>query len=169
MVLKRVSHSNALTEIIFVFLDNCLLAWGGCTKKAFWWGVKIVGKLSRISMKSHYMFATRKVHYGANYANYTCIFMHNGTYWQMAKWQPLDNTYMYISQALYQMFQTTKINFEKTVRLTSFQKPWLQSVLISFRFVHLYLLLIFWAVLCFTQFGGRTTVSNLINFMIKPL
>ena len=88
------------------------------------------------------------------------------------KWQndSLLTTCTCISPKHYiKMFQTTKINFEKTVRLTSFQKPWLQSVLISLKFVHLYLLLIFWAVLCFTQFGGRTTVSNLINFMIKPL
>ena len=39
--------------------------------------------------------------------------MHDGTYWQMTKSQLLDNTYMYVSQALYKMFQTTKMNFEK--------------------------------------------------------
>ena len=62
----------------------------------------------------------------------------------------------YVSQALYQTLQTTKMNL-KTVRLTRFQKPQLQSVSIFFKFVHLwlhlyslchlYLTLTFWAVI----------------------
>ena len=62
----------------------------------------------------------------------------------------------YVSQALYQTLQTTKMNL-KTVRLTRFQKPQLQSVAIFFKFVHLwlhlyslchlYLILTFWAVI----------------------
>ena len=36
------------------------------------------------------MFAKRKVHHGANYASYKCIYMHDGTNWQMTKSQLLD-------------------------------------------------------------------------------
>ena len=78
--------------------------------------------------------------------------------WEITcKWQ--DHSFVsnkYVSQALYQTLQTTKMNL-KTVRLTRFQKPQLQSVAIFFKFVHLwlhlyslchlYLILTFWAVI----------------------
>ena len=61
-----------------------------------------------------------------------------------------------VSWALYQTLQTTKMNLEKTVGLTSFQKPQLQSVSIFWKFKHpcllfyllcyLYLLFKFWTV-----------------------
>ena len=60
----------------------------------------------------------------------------------------------------------THVNNElwKTIRLTIFQKPKFQSVLIFFMFSHLYLLLYLlshlyrlqWLFLCFTQFGGSS-------------
>ena len=74
--------------------------------------------------------------------------------WEITcKWQ--DHRFVSnkdVSQALYQTLQTTKMNL-KTVRLTRFQKPQLQSVSIFFKFVHpclhlyLYLILTFWAVI----------------------
>ena len=131
-------------------------------------GVKIVGKLCRISMKSHYMFATRKVHYGANLC-YLQMYLY--AQWNLLANDKITASWQHVHVCLPSIILNVPNNRNKlwkTVRLTSFQKPWLQSVLIFFKFVHLYLLLTFWVVLCFTQFGGRTTVSNLINFMIKP-
>ena len=71
--------------------------------------------------------------------------------------------------------KTTKMNF-KNVRLTSFQKPQLQTVSIFFKFVHppvllfhllsyLYLFSFFeWLFLCFTQFGDSSHCLNLDKF-----
>ena len=53
---------------------------------------------------------------------------------------------------IYQTLQTTKLSFEKPARLTSFQKPQLQSVLI-FKLVHPCLLLYQLAVLFIPSFN----------------
>ena len=72
-------------------------------------------------------------------------------------------SHKYVSRALYQTVQTTKLkSLWKPVRLTSFQKP--KFFTFSFKFVHLclllyslcylYLLLMFWAVIfVFQSFG----------------
>ena len=69
----------------------------------------------------------------------------------------------YVSQALYQTIQTTKLNsLWKPVRLTSFQKPqcnpffskFVHPYHLLYLLCHLYLLLMFWAVISvFQSFG----------------
>ena len=80
-----------------------------------------------------------------------------------------------VSKALYQTLPTSKINFEKTVRPTSFQNPQLRSVLTFFKFVHPWVSFGFaalyrpsfkiWSFSVFvTQFGSSSTASNSMNF-----
>ena len=65
----------------------------------------------------------------------------------------------YVSQSLYLNVTNSKNGLWKTVRLTSFQKPLLQSVLIFFKFVHPCLVLY----LLFTQFGDSSPCLKFDN------
>ena len=100
------------------------------------------------------------------------VLVRSGTWPITREWQNhsfLSNKY--ISQALYQRLQTTKImNFEKLRKPARFQNPQLQSVQYSsirpsnllFYLCYLHILLMFWAVTwCFTQFGGSSHCLDL--------
>ena len=72
------------------------------------------------------------------------------------------------AQKLYQTLQATNVNFEKTVRVTSFQKPkcnpfQMFSIFFSFEFIHPSSLLCFlccFFLLMFRAVGGNSPVWN---------